>query len=431
MSTNLKTAISFCFVVLSLLIQSYPAAAASNLTLLSTGEGGYSLQGAGVEGVAALDITIAYDTSTLANPTIVSGPMVTGSLSAVNTNVPGVVRMVIITTTPIIGSGTIANLTFSRTGAASGTILSLVINAANLQGTKLPVLSQIINASDAASANATQQDQPSTTTSTAASSQEPASTGTTTSGAASGPRLLIAGIAPSPGVPVTKNDPDGKTMEPTVEPDKKQELRTLGTDTMPPTVTTEKASADNTKKEPIYTEKSVLELFRDLRGERSMKAFLALFKRERMVGFRQEPAIVLSDGKGVANITFIALAPAGRVPDVKPRNATLVAINKDPDNTNTWTAIIRPDKGASSATLAVAQDRISMLFPITVAPRVNVDLDRSGNVNEADFNVFMKERGTTAKPKHDLNKDGRRDAIDDYIFTANYIVATSGKDRTR
>jgi len=61
-------------------------------------------------------------------------------------------------------------------------------------------------------------------------------------------------------------------------------------------------------------------------------------------------------------------------------------------------------------------------IPLTVSPQADVDLDKSGSVTEADFQLFLKTRGTDDAPKFDLNGDGKRDYQDDYIFTANYLV---------
>ena len=51
-----------------------------------------------------------------------------------------------------------------------------------------------------------------------------------------------------------------------------------------------------------------------------------------------------------------------------------------------------------------------------------MELVRPRPVTEADFQLFLKERGTPSASRFDLNRDGRRDYLDDYIFTANYLV---------
>jgi hypothetical protein len=55
--------------------------------------------------------------------------------------------------------------------------------------------------------------------------------------------------------------------------------------------------------------------------------------------------------------------------------------------------------------------------------KTDIALSKRGAVTEEDFKLFLKDRGTLKSPKYDLNGDGKRDYLDDYIFTANYIVA--------
>src|SRR3990172_10169780 len=90
--------------------------AAPALTISSSGNGTFVLQGSAVDGVAALDITVRYDVATLTNPQVTQGGLISGAMMAVNANVPGTVRMGIIRVTPFSGSGTIATIAFSRTG---------------------------------------------------------------------------------------------------------------------------------------------------------------------------------------------------------------------------------------------------------------------------------------------------------------------------
>jgi hypothetical protein len=58
-----------------------------------------------------------------------------------------------------------------------------------------------------------------------------------------------------------------------------------------------------------------------------------------------------------------------------------------------------------------------MIYPITIAPKVDIRARQVGTVTIADFDRYLKERGK------DLNKDGRQDDTDDFIFTANYLSA--------
>jgi hypothetical protein len=80
-------------------------------------------------------------------------------------------------------------------------------------------------------------------------------------------------------------------------------------------------------------------------------------------------------------------------------------------------------EGVSSAEIIIFIDGNARRVPITVTPAAKVDLLSPGKVTEADFDLFLKERGTEKAPRFDLNGDGRRDYVDDYIFTANYLLA--------
>ncbi len=95
---------------------------------------------------------------------------------------------------------------------------------------------------------------------------------------------------------------------------------------------------------------------------------------------------------------------------------------KDPEATNTWIIDVLPEKGTDEVTMALLQRGVLMVFPVAVAPQVNIDLNKSGDVTEEDFRLFLKERGTPRSPAYDLNGDGVRDFRDDYLFTANYLA---------
>src|SRR5512147_2025770 len=102
--------------------------AASTLAISPAGDGVFVIQGTGIENAGAMDFTVLYDASSLANPRVVQGALISGALMAVNDRTPGVVRVAIIRTTPIQGGGVIATLTFDRRGKSAGKNPSLVVN---------------------------------------------------------------------------------------------------------------------------------------------------------------------------------------------------------------------------------------------------------------------------------------------------------------
>lgn len=387
--------------------------AASTLSLSSSGNGGFVLQGEGMENVASLDITIIYDTATLANPRVTSGGLISGALMQVNPNVPGTVRMGIITISPIKGTGAIATLAFDQVGNSPGKIIAIKASITNSNGKPLPVQAQIVNPPDEPVSAST------TLSNTATQS------GTTASPAAAipdvGRQILIpGGIVPSNDSAATAKKETSPAPEAMPEPAKENVV--ISQETVSYATGTAQSAKPSDQNKKISIQKNVLERFREYKGEQSVKALTELFNQEPLIGFRQDPLIVLSDGKATVKISFIAMPNAKKIPDVKVTGAALLSLKKDPDYTNTWIAELRPDKKIVSATLVVSQEKANMEFPIVVAPEANVDLDKSGEVTEADFKLYLLDRGTTNKPRFDLNNDGKRDFVDDYIFTANYLV---------
>ena len=78
--------------------------------------------------------------------------------------------------------------------------------------------------------------------------------------------------------------------------------------------------------------------------------------------------------------------------------------------------------------LTIMTDSDLIKYPLSLAPPVE-------NVSpaEADFAVFLKDSGA-ATPKRDLNGDGRHDYLDDFIYSANYLVrkgATVATSKTK
>ena len=102
-----------------------PTFASSLITLSPSGDGSFLLQGVGIEGAAAFDIALGYDAASLGNPRVVAGSFIAGAMMEANTNIPGTVRIAIIRTAPVTGSGIIATLTFDRKGESVGKITAL------------------------------------------------------------------------------------------------------------------------------------------------------------------------------------------------------------------------------------------------------------------------------------------------------------------
>ncbi len=402
-----------------------PAAhAVSTLSLAPTGNGVYELRADGLAGAAAFDITMNYDQAILSGPRVVQGPLLAGAMMAVNPNLPGTVRMGIIRTSAVSGSGLLLTISFTQKAAGPG-LRGVSARLADLQGR--PLDTQVRLALDA------DEQSPSTEAANPQSIQEnEAMPGAAPAATASGnvPPAVVGMVVP-PSLPAPEEH---------AEKQEQQEQPTEQQSPEAPASAPDRAAHLSREKErpreeaslpTIYTQPSIRERFQEYRGPRTPKALMALFDQDPLIGFRQDPAIALSDGKTPVALRFISTPDRQHTSDLALMGARLVSAKRAPDETNTWIVTVLPVQGSNTASLSVPQQKLLMVFPITVAPKARTDLDGSGSVNMADFLLFLKEQGEPGKPRFDLNHDGVRDWQDDYIFTANYLAAAHATKSAR
>jgi hypothetical protein len=372
------------------------AFAASTLVLAPSTDGSsYVLQGIGMENAAAMDIIVFYDPATLASPQITQGAMINGAMIAVNDTVPGTVRMGIVRTTPVTGTGVIVTLTFSRKGDAVGKILGVKASLSSIDGKPLPVVAQIGQQMD---------------TTADASGGSSANTGIS--------------MVPIPGAktgPVVATGPAGGDAN-----KDKAAVRSSGTGT-PGSLALSRstslsadargitASSDGSK---IQQYDSVLKKIKKYKGARTPKALVGFFAQDEMTGYRQDPAVALSDGRTPVRITFISTAGEKKAADVAVIGARLLSLKKDPEYTNTWVLELIPEKDTYDASVAVSEGTLKRIYPLTVAPRIDMKIENGAQATEKDLGLYLSAQ------RQDVNKDGKKNYIDDYIYTANYLFLT-------
>ena len=130
------------------------ALAAPSVTIMPAADGVYTIQGSDCTDASGMDITVHYDPIALKNPNVEQGGLISGSLMAVNTLSPGMIRMALVRVAPINGSGIIATITFTRTGSSDSGILSLASSVTTSTGHTIAVVSQVVNSATVKNNNA-------------------------------------------------------------------------------------------------------------------------------------------------------------------------------------------------------------------------------------------------------------------------------------
>jgi hypothetical protein len=101
------------------------AVGAATLSAIQSGESSYAIQGTDLDGIAGIQIDITYDAASLATPTVTQGAFVAGAMLVANTLIPGLIKIAIISTHALYGSGEIATVSFaSRTGSGGITLIT-------------------------------------------------------------------------------------------------------------------------------------------------------------------------------------------------------------------------------------------------------------------------------------------------------------------
>jgi hypothetical protein len=92
-----------------------------------------------MDGVAAINMTINYDVSTMSSPTVVQGGFVSGALMVTDTGIPGTIKIALVNAYPKIlsGSGQFATISFDAV-TGSGTVSVASVNMFDVNGAPIP-----------------------------------------------------------------------------------------------------------------------------------------------------------------------------------------------------------------------------------------------------------------------------------------------------
>jgi hypothetical protein len=409
--------VAFHFAIVSfiaVLCCSTLARAAAVLTVSPSGSGTYLVQGTDLEKVAAMYLVINYDSTTMANPRVIKGDLISDVLMASNTNQTGTILISFVRAYPKVktGSGPIAVIPYDPLGSSPGKITYFTATLTDVNGA--PLSAQAIIVPGATTASSTQ------TGGTGGTPTGGTTTtgGTTDSTSAAGPKVIGGSVT----LPSDSSPTPGKARE--EAPPVQTESGSKGSVGAPAEGEAKEGQQGRVAALPpaekkMTVHKSILERFREFQGVKDPKALMALFTSDPMPGIRQEPPVAISDGKTRLKV-FIDLPATGKeTPNFALKGAQMVSV-KMAENTK-WVIEALPETGVYDASITVMQSQFAIEIPLAVAPRVAISTGKAGTKDEAGFAFFLKTRGSAKSPRFDLNGDGVRNYIDDYIFTANYL----------
>jgi len=400
------------------LLQISVKAEAASIIIVPGENGVYYVKAVDFGEISGVELEIRYDTATLANPRITQGSMLASTMFIPNTKFSAsTIKIAAMSLSSIKGSGDLATLTF------------------DLKGTNPPrptvIRSKLAAAATGASVKV---DTPATSGSGGTGGGGSGGTGGGGSGSNEAGTTTVA--AGGGGISVTGGASAGTITLPqdqiaTAEAERKTDYQPLVTDlrkdmTLPlgdsgskqssAAETTAEPAKEPAKKSVSY--KSTVQLFKDFKGEKSSKSMIPLFAEIVPPYFKQEPPIAFADGKTSLKITLELKQVGSESPKFLLQGANVQKLSGQGEETIIWTIEAIPKKDAVEATLTVIDGQTVMDFPLTITPKIDPLLTKAKVLSEADFAAYL------AKPlKFDLNKDDKFDAIDDFIYTANFIVA--------
>lgn len=393
-----------CLLFVSLLTASTALAAAVSVTP-SGSAASFSVAGTGMDGVAGIQLDIEYAGS-LSNPRITQGGLVAGAMFAANSALrPGLIKIAIISSSAFSGSGQIAQIAFA---SGSGSITAVRYNMINSNGAtvgssaNIATAEGVITVAGVPFSQANQANQQSSKVSQAAATTTPTYPGTVT--------LPTDAQQSTDLKPAPSSVPPAYKADPQIVAEKTQS-------------SVERSGDAGSAETPQYVfYKSVQERFKQYSGSKKFADVAALFDRKVAQNIRQEPAILLNNGHNKATLT-IDLPAVNSAPNFAVNGGTLVSFRQDKKVKGRWIVVVLPESGALKVVLTIVAGIDEYEYPLTVTLPVKKTL----TLDENGWRRFLKEVGTAKTPLHDLNNDGVRDYLDEYVFIAGYLANKAAK----
>jgi hypothetical protein len=167
--------------------------------------------------------------------------------------------------------------------------------------------------------------------------------------------------------------------------------------------------------------KGISDRFKQYSGSKKLSDVAALFDKNVAQSISQNPKIVISNGTNNAILTIDIPSRISASPNFAVNGGTLVSFKQDKQQKGRWLVEVLPETGSVKVSVTIIVGAEQFEYPLTIAPPIKTAL----TLDEKGWNIFIKETGTAIAPLHDLNNDGVRDYLDEYILAANILTAKS------
>jgi len=417
--------ILFLAVMIMFQLQVAAKAEAASVAVVPGTNGVYYIKGYDFTDISGVEIEIQYDTATLSNPRITQGPLLASTMFIPNNKFSASsVKIGAMSLSPIKGSSDLlATITFDVKGSSPGPV---TIAREKLVDTKATAVKQENPLAPVVDDKRLADERRLAEERRLAAERKLAEERAAVDQSAYGGSTSVSGGYATGTITLP---PD--SME-AAEADRNSDYQPLVTDlrkdmTLPLGGSSGEKVSDSEKKpeaakkdqpQKFISYKSALQLFTEFKGVRSAENLIPVFAEISMPDFIQEPLIAFSDGKTPLKIVLTLKQSGSDLPKFILQGANVKLISSKGEDTVTWTIEAIPKKDAVEATLTVIEGQTVMDFPLTVVPEINALLTKGKALSEADLAAYLEKPS-----KFDLNKDGKFDAVDDYIYVANYIVA--------
>lgn len=389
-------------------------AASGRVDIVPGAKGVYYVKAVDFAEVGGVEVEVQYDTKTLSNPRIDQGPKLASTMFIPNPNCnpptcskPSSVKIAAMSLSPISGSGDLAIITFDVKGETAGFVNKVRSKLVETSGTpvvqtKPPVVPEppVVDPNTDTLPPPPPPPLP---------PPPPTVTADTTYGTAGSISLPTDPLAP------TERKADYLPL--VTELRKDITAPPPGSDAASATAAAKPSAKDKEAEKKFQSFDNVLQLFKAFKGERTMKAMISLFADAEIPAFTQSPPVAIADGKTPVKITLVVKPSGDESPKFIMQGASVKQLSSEGEAV-TWIIEAVPKKDVYDVLLTVIDGSRILEYPLTVSPQINPLLSKGKKLSEADFALYLAK-----PPKFDFNKDKKFDAIDDFIYTANYIVA--------